>query len=162
MSGLGIALTAAVMVLGLVGTVVPVWPGLGVVWAAGLVYGVVAGFGAVGAVAFTVMTVLAIAGTVATVVLPHRGGAARGAPTSSLLAGLVGAVVGVVVLPVLGLPLGALAGVWLAEMARLGDAARAWRATLGVLRGFGLGVLVELGLGTVMIACWVVWVVVGG
>lgn len=161
MSGWGIALTAAVMVVGLVGTVIPVWPGLAVVWVAGLVYGIVAGFGVVGVVAFAIMTVLALAGTLATVVLPHRGGAARGAPTSSLLAGLLGAVIGAVVIPVLGLPLGALAGVWLAEMARLGDPDHAWSATLGVLRGFGLGALVEFTVGMTMIACWVLWVVTG-
>lgn len=161
MGGVGIALTAAVMLLGLAGTVVPVMPGVAVIWAAGLVYGLVAGFGTAGTVAFVLMTALAAAGTVATYVLPHRGGAAAGAPTSSLLAGILGAIVGMVVIPVLGLPIGAVAGVWLAETVRLGDARQARQATIGVLVGFGLGVLVEFGAGALMIACWVGWVVIG-
>jgi len=157
----GTILTGLVMVLGLIGTVIPVWPGLVLVWGAGLFYGLVAGFGTAGTVAFGTMTVLAVSGTIAKFALPHRGGAARGAPTSSLLAGVAGAVVGVVVIPLLGLPIGAVAGVWLAETARLGDARRAWQVTLGVIIGFGLGVVVEFSLGVVMIGCWIAWVVFG-
>lgn len=161
MSGFGIALVAVVMGVGLVGTVVPVMPGLAVVWGAGLVYGLIAGFGSVGTVAFVVMTLSAVAGTIATYALPHRGGTARGAPSSSMLAGVVGALVGVVVIPVLGLPIGAVAGVWLAETARLGDARQAWQVTVGVILGFGLGLLVEFSLGVLMIGSWVAWVVFG-
>lgn len=161
MSGFGVALVGAVMALGLVGTVVPVMPGLAVVWGAGLVYGLLAGFGSVGAVAFAVMTLLAVIGTIATYALPHRGGTARGAPRSSMLAGVAGAIVGAVVIPVLGLPIGAVIGVWLAETARLGDARAAWQVTVGVILGFGLGMLVEFSLGVAMIGCWVAWVVFG-
>lgn len=161
MGALGVATAAVVMLLGLVGTVVPVVPGLVVIWLAAVVYGLVAGFGSVGTLAFAAMTVFAIAGTIAKFALPHRGGASRGAPATSLLAGLAGAVVGVVVIPVVGLPIGAVVGVWLAETARLRDARAAWRVTVGVLRGFGLAALVEFSLGTVMIGCWAVWVLLG-
>lgn len=154
-------LVAIVMLIGLAGTVVPVLPGLALVWVAGLAYGLVAGFGTVGTIVFSAMTLLALAGTAAKFALPHRGGAARGAPASSLLAGFVGAIVGLVVIPVLGLPVGAVAGVWLAETARLGDARAAWHVTVGVVIGFGLGALAEFALGLAMIGCWVVWVVVG-
>lgn len=154
-------IVGVVMVLGLLGTVVPVWPGLAVVWLAGLGYGLLAGFGTIGLVCFGIMTVLAVAGIVSTVMLPHRGGTARGAPGSTMLAGFVGAVVGAVVLPVVGLPVGALVGVWAAEHARLGDGREAWHTTVGVLKGFGLDVLVELGLGLVMIVTWLVWAVTG-
>lgn len=150
-------LTGGAMLLGLVGTVVPVWPGLGVVWLAGLVYGLVGGFGTVGAVAFGVMTVLAVLGTTATIVMPVRSGVRRGAQLPTLAAAIVGGLVGAVLLPALGLPIGALAGVWAAELARVSDAAQAWRNTLAVLRGLGLGIVVELGVGTIMLATWLVW-----
>lgn len=148
----------AVMVVGLVGTVVPVWPGVAVVWAAGLVYGLLAGFGAVGAVAFAAMTLLAVLGTLAQVAMPARSGARQGASVRTLAVAGAGAVIGAIVLPVLGLPIGALVGVWAAELARVGDAGLAWRNTLAVLRGMGLAILVELGVGTLMLATWLVWV----
>lgn len=154
-------LTGVVMLLGLVGTVVPVWPGLGVVWLAGLVYGLVGGFGTVGAVAFGILTLLAAVGTTATIVLPARSGARRGAQLPTLAAAATGGILGAVVLPALGLPIGALAGVWVAELARVHDAARAWRHTIAVLRGLGLGIVVEFGVGTVMLATWLVWALVG-
>lgn len=148
----------AVMVVGLVGTVVPVWPGVVVVWAAGLVYGLLGGFGAVGAVAFAAMTLLAVLGTLAQVAMPARSGARRGASLGTLAVAGAGAVVGAIVLPALGLPIGALVGVWAAELVRAGDAGLAWRNTLAVLRGMGLAILVELGVGTLMLAAWLVWV----
>jgi uncharacterized protein len=154
-------LVALTMLIGLVGTVVPIWPGLAVVWGAGLVYGLVAGFGTAGTVAFTIMTVLALLGTAAKFVLPARSGARQGARSATLAAAVAGALVGAVVLPALGLPLGALAGLYLAERARVGDPAEAWRNTLGVIRSLGLGILAELGLGTVMLATWVVWAIAG-
>lgn len=153
--------TGVVMVLGLAGAVVPVWPGLAVVWAAGLVYGLVGGFGAVGATAFAIMTLLAVAGTAANVVLPARSGARRGAQLPTLAAAAGGGLIGAVVLPALGLPIGALAGVWVAELARVSDAAQAWRNTLAVLRGLGLGIVVELAMGTIMLATWLVWAIAG-
>lgn len=151
----------AAMLLGLVGTVVPIWPGLAVAWVAGLVYGLVGGFGPLGTAAFAVMTVLALLGTAAKLGLAARSGARRGARLGTLAAAAVGAVVGAVVLPALGLPIGALVGVWVGELARVGDAGQAWRNTLGVLRSFGLGILVELGLGVVMLAVWLGWAIWG-
>jgi uncharacterized protein YqgC (DUF456 family) len=150
-------LTGAAMLLGLAGTVVPVWPGLAIVWAAGLVYGLLGGFGGLGWAVFVLMTLLALVGTVTTLALPARSGARRGARLGTLAAAIVGALVGAIVLPALGLPIGALVGVWASELARVGDAGEAWRNTLAVLRAFGVGVLTELALGAVMLAAWLVW-----
>ena len=45
MDTFGLFLIALAMVVGILGTVVPLLPGLPIVWAAALVYGVVEGFG---------------------------------------------------------------------------------------------------------------------
>jgi uncharacterized protein len=143
----------------LAGTLLPFVPGLALIWGAGLVFGLVGGFGAVGAVAFGVMTVLLAAGTVAHYALPTRYGAARGASRSALVAGLALGVVGFFVIPVVGLPLGAALGVLLAERQRTSDWPSAWYRTRGVILGFGLGALAELGAGVLMVVTWGVWVV---
>src|SRR5688500_3847373 len=104
-SSLTAALAGVAMQVGLAGTVVPVVPGLRLLWLAGLLYGIAVGFGSVGTAAFVAMTVLAAAGTVAGVVLPHRAAGAAGAARPSLLLGLVAAVVGFFVVPVVGFPL---------------------------------------------------------
>ena len=154
-------LVAVAMAVGLAGTVVPVVPGLGLVWLAGLAYGLAEGFGTLGVVAFTVMTALAGAGTVAGVVLPRRAAGAAGAAGTSLWLGAALAVVGFFVVPVVGLPLGGALGIYAGEHLRTGDRALAWRATRATLTGFGVAALVQFAAGVGMVLAWVVWVVAG-
>lgn len=158
MDGSTVVVIAIVMVAGLVGTIVPVLPGLPVVWAGALLYGVVDGFGTTGTLLFVAITLVAIAGMAASIVLPHRRLAARGAPRSTVLAGLAGGVVGFFVIPVLGLILGAVAAIMAAEYRRTGDGRAAWSSTKSLIGGFGLGILVELSAALTVVGLWVVWV----
>ena len=158
MSNGGVLLIAVAMAVGLVGTVVPVLPGLLLIWAAGLVYGLLAGFGTVGIVAFAVMTMLLGVGMAMGYVLPKRAGERGGAAKSSIRFGMLGAIVGFFVIPVLGLPIGGTLGVLFGEYTRLGQWPAAWATTRKVLAGFGLAVLAEFTAGVVMVASWVGWV----
>lgn len=158
MDAFGVFLIALAMVAGLVGTALPLIPGLPVVWAAALVYGLAGGFGATGAIAFTIISLLAIVGVVAGLVLPHQRVAAGGAPRSTVLAGVVGAIVGFFVIPVIGLPIGGVTGIMLAEYARTSDRAAAWNSTKDMVVGFGLGILAELAAGVAMVFVWAAWV----
>jgi uncharacterized protein len=150
-------LVAIAMAVGLVGTIVPLVPGLLIIWVAGLVYGLIEGFGTLGGVAFAVMTLLLAMGTAGSYVLPHRAGVLAGAGKTSLRLGLVGAVIGFFVIPVLGLPIGAVAGVLLGERQRLGDWGAAWGTTRKVVVGFGFGALAEFGSGALMFGTWLIW-----
>lgn len=156
-----VILVALAMLVGLAGTVVPLLPGLPVVWGAALAYGLVSEFGTIGWIAFGAITVLFAVGVIAGFVLPHRRVAAAGAPPSTVAAGLVLGVVGFFVVPVVGLVLGALCGVLLAERLRTASWPAARASTKSLLIGFGLGALVQLSAGLAMILCWVVWVVLG-
>jgi uncharacterized protein YqgC (DUF456 family) len=156
-----IALVAVAMAVGIVGTVVPVVPGLALVWAAALVYGLVAGFGAVGAAAFAVITALALAGIVVGVIIPQRVSARGGAAPASRLLGAGLAVVGFFVVPVVGVVLGGVLGVFLGEVARTGDLSLGWRATTATLKGFGIAGAVQALAGIAMVVVWVAWVVLG-
>ena len=161
MTTLGVALVAVVMAVGLIGTVVPVLPGLLLIWAAALVYGLADGFGAAGGVAFTLISLLLVAGMSAGYVLPKRAGERSGASKSSMRLGLVGAIIGFFVIPVIGLPIGGALGVLLGEYQRLQSWPAAWTATRSVLGGFGMAVLAEFTAGVAMVGIWVVWVIVG-
>lgn len=159
MDAFGIILVALAMVVGVVGTVLPFIPGLPIVWAAALVYGLVAGFGAVGWVAFAAITILALVGMVLGFTLPHQRLGRSGAPKSTVLVGLIVGVIGFFLIPVVGLPLGAIMGVYAAERLRTGDGHAAWASTKNLIVGFGLGAAVQVGAGLAMIAGWVVWLV---
>jgi uncharacterized protein YqgC (DUF456 family) len=153
------AAVAVLMAVGLVGTVVPVLPGLPVIWAAAFMYGVAGGFGTPGIVAMSLITVLLIAGTGAKYVLAHRGATGAGATRSTILAGALVGFVGFFVVPVVGFVLGAVLGILLAERVRLGDWKRAYESSRQVLSGFGIGLLLEVAAGLVMIVCWLAWVI---
>ncbi len=157
MSELGLVLVALAMAAGLVGTVLPLLPGTGLIWAASLVYGIFAGFGRAGTAAFALMTALLGAGIVAKVALPYRSGTAGGASRASMALGASLGIVGFFVIPVLGLPLGATLGVLIAQYYQTGDWPSAWRTTKALILGFGKGALAEFAAGVLMVGCWVWW-----
>jgi uncharacterized protein YqgC (DUF456 family) len=103
------------------------------------------------------MTVLLLGGLVLKYALPGRSMAGR-LPRRTLVLGAVGAGVGFLLLPPLGLLLGGALGVYLGESQRSSDRAEAWRSTLQVLKAVGLGVLAELAAGVLMLGAWLVGV----
>lgn len=151
------SIVAVVMVVGLAGVVIPVLPGLVLIWAAALVYGIEVGFGVGGVVVMTILTVLTLVSIVLGVILPKRAATESGATRRSQLVGLIGAVIGFFVIPVVGLVVGALVGVLVAEYKDKGDWPAARTATVGVAKGFGVSALVQFLIGFAMIVVWSLW-----
>jgi uncharacterized protein YqgC (DUF456 family) len=58
------------------------------------------------------------------------------------------------VIPVVGVVVGGVAGIYVAELARLRDGGRAWTSTRAALVAIGIGVLIELTAGVLMIGVW--------
>ncbi|WP_462188409.1 MULTISPECIES: DUF456 domain-containing protein [unclassified Frankia] len=144
------------MAVGLVGVVLPVLPGLVLVWGAGL-WWVIADGGGVGRwIVLAFMTALFVIGVLTKHVLPARATAGRGVPWPSLAIGAVCAIIGFFVVPVVGLLIGGVVGIYLAELARLGDARAAGRTTWAAIVAFGVGVVVELAAGVAMVLVWLV------
>jgi uncharacterized protein len=111
-------------------------------------------------VAFGVMSGLLVAATVAGWVVPKRRASGAGASRGSVWLGIGAAVVGFFVVPVVGLALGGVLGIYVGEHLRTGDGRAAWAATRATVAGFGIAALVQLAAALAMIAVWVVWVVV--
>ncbi len=146
---------AAVMVaVGLVGILVPVLPGSVLVVAGVGVWAWATG----GATAWTVLAVavaLVVAGAVVKYVVPGRRLQTAGIPGSTQLAGAVLGLVGFFVIPVVGLFLGFVLGVYLAELRRVGRG-EAWASTVHSLKAVGLSIAIEL---LAAVAATLVWVV---
>jgi uncharacterized protein YqgC (DUF456 family) len=160
MSGDAQTLVGVVMVLGIVGILLPVLPGLLLIWAAGLWWTIGDGGGATRWTVLAVLTALLVTGTVVKYVLPARSAAARGAPVSTLVVGALFGIVGFFVIPVVGLLIGGVLGIYLAEYVRLRDGGRAWTSTRAALVAIGIGLLIELTAGVLMFGVWLlgVWV----
>jgi uncharacterized protein YqgC (DUF456 family) len=150
-------LVALAILVGLVGVLVPVLPGLVLVLAAILVWALDVGTGTAWAV-FAVATLLLVAGTVVKYAVPGRRLKASGIPSSTTWFGVGLGVVGFFVIPVIGLFIGFVLGVYLAEHRRVGAAA-AWPSTREALRAVGVSMLIELAAGVLAALTWAVGVV---
>jgi hypothetical protein len=102
-----------------------------------------------------VMAALFVAGMVLKYALPGRRLSGE-LPRSTLALTALGAGVGFVVLPPLGLLLGAVVGTYAAEARRVGPGAPARQSTVRVLKAVGLGVLAELVAAVLMVGTWLV------
>ncbi len=155
-----LVLIGLIMAVGLVGVIIPVIPGLLLVAAAGLGWAILAD-GAGPWIVFGFMAAVLAVGTVAKYVLPSRTLRQAGAPASTLVLGAVGGIVGFFVIPVIGLLVGAVAGIYLGELRRLPGSRAAGRSTLATLKAIGIGLLIELLAGVLAVAIWFVSVLSG-
>jgi uncharacterized protein len=153
-------LAALVIVVGLAGTVVPVLPGLLLVWGGIAGWALLDGGGWIRWVVVVVAGAVAVAGYVLATLVPGRRASDAGAPDWVLLAGAVGMVVGFFVIPVVGAIVGGVGGVLVAEYARTRELRSAWRVTLETLKGFGIGAALQLFAGLVMTGVWLAGVAV--
>jgi uncharacterized protein YqgC (DUF456 family) len=86
--------------------------------------------------------------------LPGRRMRDAGVPGRTLVAGGLLGIVGFFVVPVVGLLLGFVLGVYLAELARIGRA-RAWPSARHALTAVGWSILIELAAALLATAVWV-------
>ncbi|MCT2007848.1 DUF456 domain-containing protein [Micrococcus lylae] len=86
---------------------------------------------------------LAIAGASASAVLTGRRLYRERVPRGPILVGIVAGVIGMVVIPVVGLFVGFAAGLFGAEWARRRDVRAALSSSVGALKAMGLGMLIE-------------------
>jgi uncharacterized protein YqgC (DUF456 family) len=152
-SDLGLIVVGLAIATGLVGIVVPVLPGALLAWAAIAVWALAVG----GATAWAVLGVatLAIGGAqVVKVLVPGRRLRDAGVPRRSIVAGLVVAIAGFFLIPVVGFFIGFPLGVYLQERWRLGQHPAAWHSTRRALSAMGLSILIELTATVLAAGAW--------
>jgi uncharacterized protein YqgC (DUF456 family) len=157
MTGLEILVGLAIAI-GLVGVLVPVLPGSLLVGGAILVWATERS-STTAWVVFAVAGTALVAGAAVKYLVPGRRLQRAGIPTGTLLAGAVLGVVGFFVVPIVGLPLGFVLGIYLAEWQRLTHR-EAWPATVHALKAVGLGILIEFCFCILATAVWAVGVVI--
>ena len=154
----GLILVAVAIAVGLVGVLVPLLPGTLLVYAAIAVWAFVEQ-NTVGWVVLGVVTAILAATMAIKYLWPVKRMRAADVSPATLAAGAVAGVIGFFVIPVLGLLVGFVLGVYLAELAHRRDQRRAWASTVHAVKGAALSVGVELAGGLLATAAWVVGVV---
>jgi uncharacterized protein YqgC (DUF456 family) len=152
------AIVQVFMLVGLFGLVIPVFPGILIMWLSALGYGVAAGFSPLGIALFVAITLLAIVGGLADNVLMGAGARRGGASWWTILGAMAAGVIGTIIFPPIGGLIASPLTVLLLEYRRLGDWPRAWQALRGLAVGWGLSFVVRFIIGLVIMGFWWLWV----
>ncbi|WP_170318878.1 DUF456 domain-containing protein [Allorhizocola rhizosphaerae] len=140
---------------GIIGTIVPVLPGVLFCWLGVLIWAIFGDAGWGRWAVLGVATAIAAVGVAAQYAWPGKRMKQAGVPNRTLIIGGLFGIVGFFVLPLFGLPIGFVLGVWLAEQARLREAGPAWESTKHALKAAGLHMLIELASAFGIAATWV-------
>lgn len=159
MSTGGLILVALAIAVGMAGILFPLLPGTLLIWAAIAVWAYVV-HTTVSWVVLGLATAVLGAGILIKYLWPARRMRAADVSGRTLAAGAVLGIVGFFVIPVAGLLVGFVLGVYLAELAQRRDQRRAWASTVHAVKGVALSVGVELTAALLATAAWVVGVFV--
>ena len=149
----GIVLVALAIAVGLAGIIVPLLPGTLLVYAAIAAWAAVE-HRLVSWVVLAIVTAVLGSGLLVKYLWPARRLRAAEIGSRTLIAGMVLGIVGFFVIPVVGLGVGFVLGVYLAELITRRDHLRAWASTVHAVKGVALSVGVELLAGLVATVVW--------
>ena len=163
LNALGFGLAVAFILVGIVGIVVPILPGMLLVWFTILVYAWRTGFEAVGWPSFIFITIIALVTGLSNIWLPLLGAQKTGAAKRALFLGVIGAIAGtfIIPLPILGTVIGYAIGVFLGEFMKVRDWRLALKASVGGVAGWGVSTIVEIVGALLILAIFVVQVLSG-
>ena len=148
---------AILILIGMVGIVVPVLPGLLLVLAAVLIWALDLGTPLAWWV-FGVCAALWVAGVALQYSVPGRRMRAAGVGTATMVLAVLLGILGFFVVPVVGGPIGFVLGIYLVEYARSRDRSTAWRSTRTALRAVFTSMGIELLAALAIATTWVVGV----
>jgi hypothetical protein len=150
-------LTLIIMLVGLFGLVIPIFPGVEIVWLAALTFGLIDGFSALGAILFAGITLFGLVGLVIDNVLMATLTRQNGASWVSIFLAMLAGLIGTIIFPPIGGLIAAPLIVLLLEYRRRRSWPESWQVVKGLLAGWGLSLLARFGIGLVMIILWLVW-----
>jgi uncharacterized protein YqgC (DUF456 family) len=153
--------TLFVLLVGLFGLIIPVFPGLVIMWLGTLVYAIVQSSADKMTgwdwFAFVIITILMIVGNIADNIIIARKMRDHYIPWSSiLLAFAAGIVASIFFTPLIGL-VAAPAGLFLAEYRRLNNRDDAVKSTKAYMTGWGWAFGARFIIGVTMIGSWMLW-----
>jgi uncharacterized protein YqgC (DUF456 family) len=154
-------ITFLVLLSGLIGLMVPVFPGLTVMWLGALVYAIlqtVAGnMTWVGWLLFVLITLLMIGGNIVDNIIIAKHMRDKDVPWSSIILSFAaGIIVSMFFTPLIGM-IASPVGLFLAEWRRIKDKKAAFDNTKAWMTGWGWSFLARFGIGIVMILLWGLW-----
>jgi len=148
-------LAMILMLVGLAGTILPMLPGLPIMWAGAFVYALLNGFEGIGWGYLGVFAVLVAVVSLLDYVANLYGAKKMGASGWGLAGAFVGMLIGLVTGGLIGLLLGSFLGAVLGEILGGRKGYQAFRAGVGTFVGFLGGTLIKFLVGCAMIGVFI-------
>lgn len=163
LDAIAFGMAVAFMLIGLIGILVPILPGILLIWLTALAYAIVDGFQAIDWITFTLLTIIALITGTADLWLSLLGAKTGGAAKRAMFLGVIGGVLGFfllgAVLPVVGNLFGGIIGyaigVLLGQYQKFQDWNVALKASIGGVVGWGIATVVQLAGGVLMIVIFI-------
>jgi uncharacterized protein YqgC (DUF456 family) len=152
-----IAIPLILMLVGLFGLIVPMFPGILVIWLTALGFGIFKGFSLLGGILFVGITLLMLLGMVIDNLVMGMMIRKEGAAWSSFLLAMVAGLVGTILVPPVGGLIAAPTVVLLLEYRRARNWKNAWQIVRGMALGWSLSFVLQFGIGLVMVLLWGLW-----
>ncbi|MFI5907043.1 DUF456 domain-containing protein [Dactylosporangium sp. NPDC051541] len=152
--GLVAVIAPICVIVGVIGVLIPMLPGLFLCWAGVAAWGFFGGHGATGWAVGIAATVVLALGFAAKYLLPGRNLKRAGVSNLTLFLGGVGGIIGFFLIPIVGLVIGFILAIYLVELARQSNGAQAWQSTKHALKAAGLSMLIELATALIIAGIW--------
>lgn len=154
-------LAVAVMLVGLAGVVLPVIPGVPIIFGAAFLYALLTDFSTIGGKTLIIFAILTVASMVLDWVASVMGVKKMGGSYAGMIGAFIGMIVGLSVpgIGIIGFIIGAFAGACAMEFLINKDSRLALRAGLGSFLGFLAGGLMKFVIGAIIIGIFV-WQVI--
>ena len=153
---LSVGFVVVILLLSLVGTLIPIIPGVLLMWVTVFLYALVDGFTTVSMPAFLLISLIALVTGTSDLWLTLFGAKKGGASVKSMLIGTMGAIAGSFIFPLVGTIAGYVAGLLLGEYWQHGDWEIAKKAGLGGLAGWGVATIIQF-IGGIFIFVIFLW-----
>lgn len=158
---LSFGIAVAFILIGVVGVVVPILPGMLLVWLTVAAYAWLTDFAVINYWIFALVTIFALITGTAGIWLPYLGAKKTGAAKRAIFLGIIGAIIGTFITPLIGTVIGYAVGIVIGELIKHRDLKKALKASVGGVAGWGIATLVELAGALTILVVFVVVVLSG-
>ena len=136
-------ITIVFLTIGIIGTIVPLIPGVFIIWLAIFGHAILTGFEFISTGSLLWISLIALVTGTSDIWMSYLGAKKGGASKEALLYGTGGAILGTFLLPLLGTIVGYAAGLLYGEYKKHGDWETAKKAGLGGIAGWGIATAVQ-------------------
>lgn len=150
-------IATVLMLPGLIGIVIPAFPGIPYMFVIALIYGFITHFQTLSTTHFIILGILALISLIVDYTTGLLGAKYGGATKKSIAFGLLGSIAGTVLLPPFGGILGLFLAILLSELFLHKGNKKAVKAASGGLIGSLAGIIVNIILAVVFIVCFIIF-----